>query len=162
MIFNWESRLVESLLQGGFQIDPELERHHDCSKPSVKFEQFPLPYPRSCAAPLQGIAPIATLERFVVYCSCEQIIWAAGVAQRARGIAQAVTFTPSPIPDNRNLCTNVAPSLRRCFTTGSWGKARGSMWFIRCCWQMGAGSHQAGMELMEVFGKGNPSFMPLS
>ena len=93
-ILDWESRLVESLLQGGFQIDPELERHHDCSKPSVKFEQFPLPYPRSCAAPLQGIAPIATLERFVIYCSCEQIISAAppGAAQRARGIAQAVTL----------------------------------------------------------------------
>ena len=40
-----------------------------------------------------GITPIATLERFVVYCSCEQNISAAppGAAQRARGIAQAVT-----------------------------------------------------------------------
>ena len=53
----------------------------------------PLLYPRGSAAPLPGIAPIATLERFVLYCSCEQIISAApaGAAQRARGIAQAVT-----------------------------------------------------------------------
>ena len=36
---------------------------------SVKFEQIPLSYPRGCAAPLRGIAHIATLERFVVYCS---------------------------------------------------------------------------------------------
>ena len=41
---------------------------------SVKFEQIPLSYPRGCAAPLRGIAHIATLERFVVYCSCKQII----------------------------------------------------------------------------------------
>ena len=42
----------------------------------------------------RGIAPIATLERFVVYCSSELIISAAppGAAQRARGIAQAVTL----------------------------------------------------------------------
>ena len=35
---------------------------------------------------LFGIAAIATLERFVVYCPCEQIISAAppGAAQRAR------------------------------------------------------------------------------
>ena len=46
-----------------------------------------------CAAPLRGITPIATLERFVVYRSCEQNISAApsGAAQRARGIARAVT-----------------------------------------------------------------------
>ena len=43
--------------------------------------------------PLRGIRPIATLERFAVYCSCKQNISAAppGAAQRARGIAQAVT-----------------------------------------------------------------------
>ena len=46
-----------------------------------------------CAAPLRGIAPITTLERFVVYCLCKQIISALpqGAAQRALGIAQAVT-----------------------------------------------------------------------
>ena len=51
-------------------------------------------YPRGCAAPLRGITPIAALERFVAYCSCEQIISAVppGAAQRARGIAQAVTI----------------------------------------------------------------------
>ena len=56
-------------------------------------KQFKLFYSRCCAAPLRGIAPIATWERFVVYCSCKQIISAAppGAAQRARGIAQAVT-----------------------------------------------------------------------
>ena len=70
----------------------------DCVWPSeflclVKFEQIPLLFPRGCAAPLRGISAIATLERFVVYCSCEQNILAAppGAAQRARGIAQAVT-----------------------------------------------------------------------
>ena len=64
---------------------------------SVKFEQNPLFYPRGCAAPLRGITPIATLERFVVYCPCEQNISAAppGVAHRARGIAQAVTSPSS-------------------------------------------------------------------
>ena len=31
-------------------------------------------YPRGCAAPLREIAAIATLERFVVYCSLELII----------------------------------------------------------------------------------------
>ena len=31
----------------------------------VKFEQIPLFCPRGCAAPLRGIAAIATLERFV-------------------------------------------------------------------------------------------------
>ena len=43
----------------------------------AKFEQIPLFYldPRGGAAPLRGIAPIATLERFVVYCSaCKQVI----------------------------------------------------------------------------------------
>ena len=35
---------------------------------SVKFEYIPLFYQHCCAAPLWGIAPIATLERFVVYC----------------------------------------------------------------------------------------------
>ena len=30
-------------------------------------EANPLFYPRGCAAPLQGIAPIAALERFVVF-----------------------------------------------------------------------------------------------
>ena len=68
----------------------------DSSLASAKFEQIPLFYSRGLAAPLRGIAPISTLERFVVYCSCEQIISAApgGAAQRARGIAQleAVTF----------------------------------------------------------------------
>ena len=29
---------------------------------------IPLFYPRGCAAPLRGSTPIATLERFVVYC----------------------------------------------------------------------------------------------
>ena len=62
----------------------------------VKFEQIPLFYPRgwAWAAPLRGITPIATLERFVVYCSCWPIILGPGqpgAAQRARGIAQAVT-----------------------------------------------------------------------
>ena len=58
-------------------------------------EQIPLFYPRGCAAPLLGIAAIATLERFVLYCSCEQNISAAppGAAQRARGIAQAVSHS---------------------------------------------------------------------
>ena len=41
---------------------------------SVKFEQITLFYPRGCAVPLRRIAPIALLERFVVYCSCKQII----------------------------------------------------------------------------------------
>ena len=41
---------------------------------SVKFEQIPMFYPRGCAAPLRRIEPIATLERFVVYCSLELII----------------------------------------------------------------------------------------
>ena len=41
---------------------------------SVKFEQIPFFYPRGCAAPLREITPIATLERFVVYCSSELII----------------------------------------------------------------------------------------
>ena len=41
---------------------------------SLKFEQIPLFYPRGSAAPLQGIAAIATLERFVLYCSSELII----------------------------------------------------------------------------------------
>ena len=36
--------------------------------------RIPLFYPRGCAAPLRGITPIATLERFVVYCSSELII----------------------------------------------------------------------------------------
>ena len=36
--------------------------------------QVPLFYPRGCAAPLRGIAAVATLERFVVYCSCKRII----------------------------------------------------------------------------------------
>ena len=40
---------------------------------SVKFEQISLFYPRGCAPLLRRIASIATLERFVVYCSCEQI-----------------------------------------------------------------------------------------
>ena len=40
----------------------------------VKFEQIPLFYPRGCAAPLRGITPIATLERFVVYFTSELII----------------------------------------------------------------------------------------
>ena len=31
-------------------------------------------YPRGCAAPLRGIATIATLEKFVLYCSSELII----------------------------------------------------------------------------------------
>ena len=46
-------------------------------------------YPRGCAAPLRGITPIATLERFY----CEQKMSAAppGAAHRAQGIAQAVT-----------------------------------------------------------------------
>ena len=58
---------------------------------SVLLATILLFYPRGCAAPLRGIAPIATLERFVVYCSCEQIISAAprGAAQKARGIARA-------------------------------------------------------------------------
>ena len=50
---------------------PELSRD-ERAWASVKFEQIPLFYPRGCAAPLRGIAAIATLERFVVYCSCEQ------------------------------------------------------------------------------------------
>ena len=60
---------------------------------SSESESIPLFYPRGCAAPQRGIAPIATLERFVVYCSYEQNILAAppGAAQRARGIARAVT-----------------------------------------------------------------------
>ena len=33
----------------------------------IKFEQIPVFYPRGCAAPAQGISPIAKLERFVVY-----------------------------------------------------------------------------------------------
>ena len=41
---------------------------------------------------LFGITAIATLERFVLYCSCKQNISAAPPgAARARGIAQAVT-----------------------------------------------------------------------
>ena len=71
---------------------PELSRD-ERAWARVKFEQIPLFYQRCCAAQLRGIKPIATLERFVVYCSCEQIISAAppGAAQRAQGIAQAVT-----------------------------------------------------------------------
>ena len=71
---------------------PEMRRDEQ-ERASVKFEQIHLFYPRGGAAPLLGIAPIKTLERFVVYCSCEQIVLAAppGVAQRAQGIAQAVT-----------------------------------------------------------------------
>ena len=40
----------------------------------VKFEQIPLFYPRRCAGPLRRSVTISTLERFVVYCSCKQII----------------------------------------------------------------------------------------
>ena len=51
----------------------------------------------------RGIARIATLDRVVVYCSCEQIISAAppGAAQRAQGIAQAVTPWPNRIRRER-------------------------------------------------------------
>ena len=52
---------------------PELSRD-ERALASVKFEQIPLFYPRGRAAPLRGITPIATLERFVVYCSSELII----------------------------------------------------------------------------------------
>ena len=39
-----------------------------------KHEQIPLFYPRGWAAPLRGLAPIAILKRFVLYCSSELII----------------------------------------------------------------------------------------
>ena len=38
-------------------------------------------YPRCCAAQLRGIAHIATLEKFVVYCLCKQIILALAAPQ---------------------------------------------------------------------------------
>ena len=43
------------------------------------------------AAPLRGIAAIATLERFVVYCLSELIISGSAPGRWAQGIAQAVT-----------------------------------------------------------------------
>ena len=48
--------------------------HSIVTRRSANIEQIPLFYPRGGAAPLQGIPPIATLERFVVYCPSELII----------------------------------------------------------------------------------------
>ena len=45
-----------------------------CTKVPDDWPRIPLFYPRGSAAPLRGISPIATLERFVVYCSLEPII----------------------------------------------------------------------------------------
>ena len=69
-----------------------------------KIENIPLFYPRGCAAPLRGIAPIATLERFVVYCSSELIISArppgAGPRARPRGHGELLKLLRSvpPVP----------------------------------------------------------------
>ena len=61
----------------------------------VKFEQIPLYYPCGCAAPQCRIAPIATLERFVVYCSSELII--SGHAP-GRGQEGTSCYGPSILP----------------------------------------------------------------
>ena len=55
------------------------------SPDNVKFEHFPLFYPHGCAAPLPGIAAIATLERFGVYCSSELIISGRAPGRGAEG-----------------------------------------------------------------------------
>ena len=59
--------------QDSERVQSEMSRD-ERARASVKFEQIPVFCPHGCAAPLRGIAPIATLERFAVCCSCKQIM----------------------------------------------------------------------------------------
>ena len=61
--------LGRARLRGPIKSEPE-----SACTPSNKQQIIPLFYPRDRGAPLRGIAPIATLERFIVYGLCKQII----------------------------------------------------------------------------------------
>ena len=58
-----------------------------------KFERIPLFYQRCCAAQLQGIAPSLLWKGLLFIARASRLYQAAppGAAQRARGMAQAVT-----------------------------------------------------------------------
>ena len=62
-----------------------------------QFEQIPLFHPRGWAAQLRGFTPIATLERFAVYCSCEDyIVRAPGRGPEGTGNCSSCYLSTSP------------------------------------------------------------------
>ena len=87
------NRQPEATVRLSFKLTFSIGKVDGLSSSPTGPDQLPVTVTVVLTAPLRGIAAIATLERFVVYCSCEQNISAAppGAAQRARGIAQAVT-----------------------------------------------------------------------
>ena len=71
----------------------------------IKFEQIPVFYPRGCAAPAQGISPIAKLERFVVYYLLTQTRTTGKLDSTASGFRRSPVRT---LP-YRRLCRMAAP-----------------------------------------------------